>query len=140
MAEEQKRHKGLKIASWILGILLLLIVLLPFALYIPWVQNIVKDYACEWASEKTGMDISVGRILVKFPLDISVDDVLILDKNRDTMLVAENVTADVAFKPLLDKRVEVDKAQLTNGKYRMVTEASSMVLNTAVQHALFKGV
>lgn len=140
MAEEQKRHKGLKIASWILGILLLLIVLLPFALYIPWVQNIVKDYACEWASEKTGMDISVGRILVKFPLDISVDDVLILDKNRDTMLVAENITADVAFKPLLDKRVEVDEAQLTNGKYRMVTEDSSMVLNTAVQHAQFKGV
>ena len=140
MAEEQKRHKGLKIASWILGILLLIIVLLPLTLYIPWVQNIVKDYACEWASEKTGMEISVGRILVKFPLDVSVDDVLILDKNRDTMLVAENVTADVAFKPLLDKRVEVDEAQLTNGKYRLVTEDSSLVLNTAVQHAQFKGV
>ena len=140
VAEEQKRHKGLKIASWILGILLLLIVLLPFTLYIPWVQNIVKDYACEWASEKTGMDISVGRILVKFPLDISLDDVQILDQNRDTMLVAENVTADVAFKPLLDKRVEVDDAQLTNGRYRLVTEDSSLVLNTAVQHAQFKGV
>lgn len=103
-------------------------------------QNIVKDYACEWASEKTGMDISVGRILVKFPLDISLDDVQILDQNRDTMLVAENITADVAFKPLLDKRVEVDEAQLKNGKYRMVTEDSSLVLKTEVQHARFKGV
>ena len=67
MAEEKRKRKGLKIAGWIFGILLLLIVLLPFALYIPWVQNIAKDYACEWASKKTGMDISIGRILIKFP-------------------------------------------------------------------------
>lgn len=140
MAEEKKRHRGWKIASWLLGGLLGIAVLLPLSLYIPWVQNKVKDIACRWASEKTGMDISVGRILVKFPLDISVDDVLILDQNRDTMLQAENVTADVAFKPLLDKRVEVDDAQLTNGRYRMVTEDSSLVLNTRVQHAQFRGV
>lgn len=140
MAEEKKRHKGWKIASWVLGGLLGIAIALPLSLYIPWVQNKVKDLACEWASEKTGMDISVGSIHVKFPLDISVDDVQVLDQNGDTMLVAENITADVAFKPLLDKRVEIDDAQLTNGKYRMVTEDSSMVLNTAVQHAQFKGV
>lgn len=140
MSEEQKRHKGWKIASWVLGILLLLIVLLPFTLYIPWVQNIAKDYACEWASEKTGMDISIGRILIKFPLDVSVDDVLIIDQNRDTMLVAENLTAGVAVGPLLDKRVEVDEAQLTNGRYRMVTDDSSMVLNAEVRHAQVKGI
>lgn len=140
MTEEKKRHRGWKIASWLLGALLGIAVLLPLSLYIPWVQNKVKDIACRWASEKTGMDISVGRILVKFPLDISVDDVLIIDSNRDTMLQAENLTADVAFKPLLDKRVEVDDAQLTNGRYRMVTEDSSLVLNTRVQHAQFRGV
>jgi len=140
MTETKKRHKGWKIASWLLGGLLGIAVLLPLSLYIPWVQNKVKDIACRWASDKTGMDISVGRILVKFPLDVSVDDVLIIDQNRDTMLVAENLTADVAFKPLLDKRIEVDDAQLTNGRYRMVTEDSSLVLNTRVQHAQFRGV
>ena len=36
MAEE-KKHKGRKIAAWVLGILLLLVMLLPLALYIPWV-------------------------------------------------------------------------------------------------------
>lgn len=140
MAEQKKRNKWLKFASWAVGSVLCAAVALPMSLYIPWVQNKVKDYACKWASEKTGMDISVGSIHIKFPLDVSVDDVLILDQNRDTMLQAENITADVAFKPLIDKRIEVDDAQLTNGRYRMVTEDSSMVLNTAVQHAQFKGV
>lgn len=140
MAEEKRKHKGLKIAGWVLGILLLLIVLLPFALYIPWVQNVAKDYACRWASEKTGMDINIGRILVKFPLDVSVDDVLVIEQSGDTMLMAGNLTAGVAVKPLLDGRVEVDETQLTKARYNMVTEDSSMVLRTRVDECKLTGV
>lgn len=140
MAEEKKRNRGLKVAGWVMGILLLLIVLIPFALYIPWVQNIVKDYACEWASEKTGLDINVGRILIKFPLDVSVDDVLVLDQNRDTMLMAENLTAGVAMKPLLDGEVQVDEAELKKARYNLVTEDSSMVLRTRVDEFKVKGI
>lgn len=145
MADEKKDSKSkgkktLRIVGWVLGILLLLIVLLPFALYIPWVQNIVKDWACEWASKETGMDISVGRILIKWPLDVSVDDVLILDENRDTMLVAENFTASVQAKPLLDLTVAVDEAQLTKARYRMVTADSSMVLAARVDECKVSGI
>ena len=140
MAEEKKRNRGLKIAGWVLGILLLLIVLLPFSLYIPWVQNIVKDYACEWASEKTGMDISIGRILIKFPLDVSVDDVLVIDQNKDTMLVAGNLTAGVAVKPLLKGKLDVDEAELKKARYNMVTEDSSLVLRTRVDECKMKGI
>ena len=118
MAEEKKRNRGLKVAGWVMGILLLLIVLIPFALYIPWVQNIVKDYACEWASEKTGLDINVGRILIKFPLDVSVDDVLVLDQNRDTMLMAENLTAGGAMKPLLGGELQADGARPNKGGHK----------------------
>lgn len=140
MAEEKRKRKGLKIAGWVLGILLLIIVLLPFALYIPWVQNIAKDYACEWASKKTGMDISIGRILIKFPLDVSVDDVLVIEQRGDTMLMAENLTAGIAVKPLLDGQVKVDEADLTKARYNLVTEDSSLVLRTRVDKCKLKGV
>ena len=97
MSTEEKKHwiknKILRRTLKTLGVLLLLLILLPFTLYIPWVQNVVKDYACEYASKKTGLDISIDRILIKFPLDLSVDGVLILDQNKDTMLRAENLTA-----------------------------------------------
>ena len=140
MAEEKKRRRGWKIAGWVLGILLALIVLLPLALYIPWVQNIAKDYVCEWVSEKTGMDISVGRVLIKFPLDVSLDDVLVLDQNRDTMLQAGNLTAGVAVKPLLDGQLQVDEAELKTARYNMVTEDSSMVLRTRVDECRLTGI
>ena len=135
MAEEKKRHKGWKIAGWTIGILLLLVVALPLSLYIPWVQNVVKDFACEYASKKTGMDISVGRILVKFPLDVSVDDVLIIDQQGDTMLQAGNLTADIAFKPLLDKQVVIDGVHLKQGRYAMTTDDESMALRVDVDQA-----
>lgn len=139
MAKQNKR--GIFSWTWqVLGVLLLLVVLLPFTLYIPWVQNIVKDYACERASDKTGLEITIDRILLKFPLDVSVDGLLVLDERRDTMVQAGNLTAGVAVRPLLDMTVDIDEAVLTQGRYRMVAEDSSMVLRADVEHCLVKGI
>ena len=85
------------------------------------------------------MDLSVGQILIKFPLDISLDDVKLLDKNGDTMVVAKNFTADVAIRPLFDKRLKIDGAELQEGKYRLVSEDSSMLLTADVYHCKFTG-
>ena len=132
-------NKAGRIASWTIGILILLIILLPLAMYIPWVQNKAKDIACSYVKEKTGMDLSVGKILIKFPLDVSLDDVKLLDKNGDTMVVAKNFTAGVAVRPLFDKRIEIDGAELTEGKYRLVSEDSSMLLRADVHHCKLSG-
>lgn len=132
-------HRIGKIVSWTLGVLILLIILLPFALYIPWVQNKAKDIACHYVKEKTGMDLTIGRILIKFPLDLSLDDMQLLDAKGDTMVVAKNFTAGVAVRPLFDKRFEIDGAELVEGKYRMVSEDSSMVLRADVRHCKFTG-
>ena len=64
----------------------LVLVLLPMLLYIPFIQNYAKNIACEQVSEATGWDVSVDRLLLKFPLDLSVDGVLVLDEQRDTMI------------------------------------------------------
>lgn len=128
-----------KTLKWILGILLVLIIALPFLLYIPWVQNKAKDIACHYVKEKTGMDLSIGRILVKFPLDISLDDMALLDEHGDTMIVAKNFTANVAVKPLLEKRFEIDGAELEDGKYRLVSGDASMMLRADVKHCKLTG-
>ena len=128
-----------RIVSWTIGIVILLLIMLPFALYIPWVQNKAKDIACSYVKEKTGMDLSVGQILIKFPLDISLDDVQLLDEKGDTMLVAKNFTAGVAIKPLFEKKFEIDGAELTEGKYRLTTEDESMLLTADVKHCKLSG-
>ena len=124
-----------KFAAWMGGGLLGMVAALPFAMYIPWVQNKVADAAAEYASEKTGMDISVGDVRVKFPLDVSATDIQVIDQNGDTLFKADEVKGNVKPGPLLDKKVEVDNASLKGAKSQIKTEDGSMDLDVDLKDA-----
>ncbi len=124
-----------KIATWVGCGILGVMAALPFAAYIPWVQNKVADAAAEYASKKTGMDISVGDVNVRFPLDVSATDVQMIDQNGDTLFKADEVKANVKPKPLLDKKVEVDNASLKGAKSQIKTDDGSMDLDVDVDDA-----
>ena len=140
---DEKRHSKWqtagKITAWTVGGLVALILLLPAALYIPWVQQVAKNYACRYINRTTGLDVSIGHVSIKFPLDASLDDVVVLDEQRDTMLIAKNLTASIAARPLLDLRVEVDEAILNDAYYRFASEDSSMLLTARVDRCRLKG-
>lgn len=125
--------------AWSLGALVFLVLLLPAALYIPWVQNVAKNYACDYVKKETGLDVSIDRVLIKFPLDVSLDNVCVLYENRDTMLTASNFTASIAMRPLLNLQVNVDEARLSDAYYHQVSEDSSMVFSARVNHCRLKG-
>ena len=116
---------------WILLTLMALAVALPASLYIPWVQNKVAQYACRKASEATGMDIGLDRILIEWPLDVSVDGLRVVQPTGDTLVAADNLTARLALLPLIDLQVEADSAWLTGARVHFITEDSSLVLHAA---------
>ena len=124
-----------RVAAWVGSGLLGMVAALPFAMYIPWVQNKVADAAAEYASKKTGMDISVGDVRVKFPLDVSATDVQVIDQNGDTLFKADEVKGNVKPGPLLDKKVEVDNASLKGAKSQVKTDDGSMDLDVDVDDA-----
>ena len=124
-----------KLAGWMSAGVLGIVASLPFAMYIPWVQNKVADAACEYASKKTGMDISVGDVRVKFPLDVSATDVQVIDQNGDTLFKADEVKGNVKPGPLLDKKVEVDNASLKGAKTQIKTEDGSTDLDVDLDEA-----
>lgn len=106
-----------KVMKWV-GILLLipilLFLLLTVLLYTPPVQNWAVKKAAAIASEKTGMDITVGHVSLRFPLDLTLENVKAIKDNdsiqglRDTIADVEKLFVDVQLKPLLHKKVEVD--------------------------------
>ena len=128
-----------KLAGWVSAGIVGMVAALPFAMYIPWVQNKVADAAAEYASEKTGMDISVGDVRVKFPLDVTATDVQVLDQNGDTLFKADEVKGNVKPKPLLDKKVEVEDASLKGAKSQIKTEDGSMDLDVDLDEAKLDG-
>ena len=72
------RRKWLKWVVWILLTPIILFAILMVLLYIPPVQNLIRKQATAIASEATGMDISVERIDLRFPLNLLVRGVQVI--------------------------------------------------------------
>ena len=68
----------------------MVIVLTPFILftiitllfYFPPFQNWVANKVASVASEKTGMEISVGHVSLEFPLDLAVENFKMIEQNE----------------------------------------------------------
>lgn len=87
-------------------VVLAVLILVPALLYIPAVQDFVRGQAVGYASRALGMDLSVERLRLSFPLRLSVDNTLLVDK-ADTLLSCGKLSLDVALWPLVRKEVVV---------------------------------
>lgn len=129
------RRKWLKWVVWILLTPIILFVILMVLLYIPPVQNLIRKQATAIASEATGMDISVERIDLRFPLNLLVRGVQVIqpiqaDKQissvpgdslavkqvSDTLLTLESLNVRVQAWPLIRGKVELDEVTV-NGVF-----------------------
>ncbi len=117
-----------RVPLWMLVGLLVFILLIPVLIYLPPVQTVLKDVACAVVKESTGMDVSIGRFRLKFPLDVSLTDVLVLEATGDTMVKAREAIADVKLRPLLSLDVQLNRLRLLDGYYRMLSSDSSMLM------------
>ena len=107
-----------KIKNWLkgVGIALLtpviLLVILFVLLYIPPVQNVLKNQAVKYASQKTGMQISVDKLRLSFPLDLALYKASVVS-HRDTLFVADKLIVDLGLRRLLHGEVRVDGITLS---------------------------
>jgi len=122
------RHKWLRISLKALTLILIAILLLPVLLYIPPIQTAVKNIACGIVYNSTGMKIGIDRFRLKWPVDVSLQGVSVLEASGDTMVTAQEIIADVKLVPLMKMDVKVNKLKLIDGYYRMVSPDSSMIL------------
>lgn len=129
-------RKTLKWAGVIVLTPVLLFFILAVMLYIPPVQNWVVKRVVAYASDKTGMNITVDRVRLEFPLDLGVEGFRMIQQNdslpqvKDTVADVRKLVVDVQLWPLFRKKVEID-----------AFEFNGLKLNTAdfVHEARIKG-
>lgn len=114
-----------KTMKWVAVALLtpfLLIALLAIMLYLPPVQNWAVKKVAAYASESTGMNISVDHVKLLFPLDLGVEGVRVTQPNdslknvTDTVADIEKIRVEVQLKPLFKSQVMVDELSLDKMK------------------------
>lgn len=81
-------------------------------LYVPPVQNLIRREVTAYASKATGMQIQVERIDLRFPLNLLVRGVEVIQQ-PDTLLSLESLNVRVQAWPLLKGKVEVDEVKLS---------------------------
>ena len=106
------KRKWIRRVSWILLTPVLLFVILMILLYIPPVQNLLRREVTAYASKATSMQIQVERIDLRFPLNLLVRGVEVIQQ-PDTLLSLESLNVRVQAWPLVKGKVEVDEVTLS---------------------------
>lgn len=102
------KKKYIRWTVWAIATPFILFIIVCILIYLPPIQNFLVDKAAVYASQATGMKISVGRISLSFPLNLVVTDIDAVSPQNDTLLNVHRLQVNVQLLPLLKKQVEVD--------------------------------
>lgn len=92
-----------------------LIILLVVAVYLPPVQQWLKNWATDYLSEETGMKIEIEWVRLSPWLDLTVEQMSAVDKG-DTVVAARELMLDVKVLPLLKGQVDLNCFELRNAQ------------------------
>ena len=107
-----------KILKWLGRILLSLVIfilLLVVAIYLPPVQQWLKGLAEDYLSKETGMEVKIERVRLSPWLDLEVDNMSAVDKG-DTVVAARELLLDIKLLPLFKGQVDLNGFELREAK------------------------
>ena len=115
-------RKSIKTIVAIILMPVLLVVFMSVLLYVPAIQNWAVKQVASYASESTGMTVSVDHVRLRFPLNLGVYGLRATQPNdslrgvTDTIADARLLIAGVKLLPLLHSQVKIDCLELQQAK------------------------
>ncbi|MCY1722170.1 translocation/assembly module TamB domain-containing protein [Prolixibacteraceae bacterium Z1-6] len=125
----------MKITIIVLAALITLLGSCYFALQTSWVQTQITKKIAERLSEQLNTTISVGKVDIGFFNRLYLEDVLIEDRNRDTLLYSQLITAKIDTLKIKKQRLAINELILKNNQLNIVRDSSdtynfSFILNS----------
>lgn len=105
---------------------LMIILIMAVALYLPPIQQWAVDMASRQASESMGMDVTVGRVRLAFPLNLSLESVRVtkqdslLPQRKDTIAEVGRAVVNVQLLPLFSSQVSVAELEIVAAKINTI--------------------
>lgn len=100
----------------VLAVPLLLILVLGTLLYVPPVQDFAVRKVTAYVSEQTGLDVSIGRLRLRFPLDLELQQLSLTDVSGDTLVAADHTLVDLDLSSVVRGRIGLDAVTLTRAQ------------------------
>ncbi len=111
------------------AIIVLLLLTLVFA-NSPMGQRIIKNQVVKYLKAKTNTEISLGHLRVIYPRDFLLEDLFILDLNKDTLIYTQRLAADISIPKLLfQNTVEVKNLEINKLRANALRQDPDTVFN-----------
>ena len=112
MLRPQKMQKWIKRVTVFLAMIVLLIAVVILFLHTPWGKSIVRNEVRKYLASTLKTTVQIGKIDYRLPYWLQINDLLILDKGKDTLLYGRNVYAKLHMLKLLQSSIDVQSVQL----------------------------
>ncbi|MEO8567798.1 MAG: AsmA family protein, partial [Ginsengibacter sp.] len=103
-----------RVVAWILASLIFLVVLVLILIQVPAVQNFARKKVVSYLENKLHTKVEIGKLDIKFPTALSLQNIYIEDQSRDTLLYGGELKVNISMFKLLKSDVEIQEISLNN--------------------------
>ncbi|KAA6324320.1 hypothetical protein EZS27_026339, partial [termite gut metagenome] len=122
-----KQKRRIKRIARILLCPLLFFIVWILLLYLPPIQNFLREKAVIYASEASGMEIGIRRIDLRFPFNFVVRDVKMVQAS-DTLFTLDRINARMRILPLLRGKIEIQGVTMQGVNVHLTNQIPGMQL------------
>jgi hypothetical protein len=119
--------RSIKYFIIVIGIIIAIPTILSFVLRIPEVQTLLAKRITSHFSEEFQSVISVGKIHFSFFNKLNINDVLIKDKNNDTLIYSQFLSAGIRRINLKNNTISLGKVIMIKPYFALITDTSGVL-------------
>ncbi|MFA6831541.1 MAG: hypothetical protein WCR36_04665, partial [Bacteroidaceae bacterium] len=124
----RKTNVVLRVLVWVFLTPILVVSVIMVALYVPAIQQLAKDKIATTISETLGQTVTIGRIDLTYPLDLTISNITILEKDiQRAHLAAFRLQINVL--PLIKKEISIDEISLSDASFNQFVPLEGVTLS-----------
>ena len=104
----------LKVFGWIIASVIFLLILVAILIQVPSVQNWGRQKAVSYLQNKLHTKVEIGKLAIKFPTSISLQNIYVEDQSKDTLLYGGELKVDISMFKLIKSDIEIQEIELDN--------------------------
>ncbi|HUZ60977.1 MAG TPA: translocation/assembly module TamB domain-containing protein [Hanamia sp.] len=117
--EEERKKKSLlfkvgKALAWIVASLIFLIILAFILIQTSFVQNFARKKIVSYLENKLKTKVEIGKLDIKFPTSISLQNVFLEDQSKDTLLYGGELKVNINMLALIKKNISIKEITLND--------------------------
>jgi translocation and assembly module TamB len=106
--------KLMRVVAWIIASLLFLIILIVILIQTSFVQNFARKKVVSYLEHKLKTKVEIGKLDIKFPTSLSLQNVFFQDQSKDTLLYGGEIKVDINMYRLLKNDIEIKQIEVNN--------------------------